>query len=344
MKIDMDYTINVLVSLLNIPSPSGNTKKAIDFVEREFNSLGLSTVKTEKGALIATIPGKNQEKEVTLSAHVDTLGGMVKEIKSNGRIKITQIGGYVWSTVEGEYVSIENSEGELYSGTILTTKASSHVHGKDSETLERNMDNMEIRLDEKVSSKEDVEKLGINVGDFVFFDPRVMVTESGFIKSRHLDDKAGVAALLAIAKYLTDNDIKPKYTTNFFISNYEEVGHGASAAIPEKTFEFVAIDMAAPGEGQTSDEFSVTICAKDSTGPYDLELKNRLVKLAKENNLNYKIDIYPYYGSDGSAALRAGYDFKVALIGPGVDASHSFERTHKEAIENTIKLSLLYLI
>lgn len=344
MKIDMDYTINVLVSLLNIPSPSGNTKKAIDFVEREFNSLGLSTVKTEKGALIATIPGKNQEKEVTLSAHVDTLGGMVKEIKSNGRIKITQIGGYVWSTVEGEYVSIENSEGELYSGTILTTKASSHVHGKDSETLERNMDNMEIRLDEKVSSKEDVEKLGINVGDFVFFDPRVMVTESGFIKSRHLDDKAGVAALLAIAKYLTDNDIKPKYTTNFFISNYEEVGHGASAAIPEKTFEFVAIDMAAPGEGQTSDEFSVTICAKDSTGPYDLELKNRLVKLAKENNLNYKIDIYPYYGSDGSAALTAGYDFKVALIGPGVDASHSFERTHKEAIENTIKLSLLYLI
>lgn len=344
MKIDMDYTINVLVSLLNIPSPSGNTKKAIDFVEREFNSLGLSTVKTEKGALIATIPGKNQEKEVTLSAHVDTLGGMVKEIKSNGRIKITQIGGYVWSTVEGEYVSIENSQGELYSGTILTTKASSHVHGKDSETLERNMDNMEIRLDEKVSSKEDVEKLGINVGDFVFFDPRVMVTESGFIKSRHLDDKAGVAALLAIAKYLTDNDIKPKYTTNFFISNYEEVGHGASAAIPEKTFEFVAIDMAAPGEGQTSDEFSVTICAKDSTGPYDLELKNRLVKLAKENNLNYKIDIYPYYGSDGSAALRAGYDFKVALIGPGVDASHSFERTHKEAIENTIKLSLLYLI
>lgn len=344
MKIDMDYTINVLVSLLNIPSPSGNTKKAIDFVEREFNSLGLYTVKTEKGALIATIPGKNQEKEVTLSAHVDTLGGMVKEIKSNGRIKITQIGGYVWSTVEGEYVSIENSQGELYSGTILTTKASSHVHGKDSETLERNMDNMEIRLDEKVSSKEDVEKLGINVGDFVFFDPRVMVTESGFIKSRHLDDKAGVAALLAIAKYLTDNDIKPKYTTNFFISNYEEVGHGASAAIPEKTFEFVAIDMAAPGEGQTSDEFSVTICAKDSTGPYDLELKNRLVKLAKENNLNYKIDIYPYYGSDGSAALRAGYDFKVALIGPGVDASHSFERTHKEAIENTIKLSLLYLI
>ncbi|SDW59967.1 M42 family metallopeptidase [Tepidimicrobium xylanilyticum] len=344
MKIDMNYVVDTLVSLLNIPSPSGNTKKAIEFVERELNSLGIATRKTEKGALIATILGKNQEKEITLSAHVDTLGGMVKEIKSNGRIKITQIGGYVWSTVEGEYVSIENSEGKLYTGTMLITKASSHVHGEEAETLERNMDNMEIRLDEKVSSKEDVEKLGINVGDFVFFDPRVVVTDSGFIKSRHLDDKAGVASLLGVAKYLIDNDIKPKYTTNFFISNYEEVGHGASAAIPEKTFEFIAIDMAAPGEGQTSDEFSVTICAKDSTGPYDIELKNKLIKLAKDNNLNYKIDIHPYYGSDGSAALRAGYDFKVGLIGPGVDASHSFERTHKEAIENTIKLSLLYLI
>ncbi|HSH37128.1 M42 family metallopeptidase [Schnuerera sp.] len=344
MKLDMNYVIDNLVSLLNIPSPSGNTKKAIDFVEKEFNSIGVSTYKTNKGALIATIPGKYQEKEITLSGHVDTLGGMVKEIKSNGRVKLTQIGGYVWSTIEGEYVNIQNSNGKLYSGTILTTKASSHVHGEKTKTLERNMDNMEIRLDEKVSSKEDIEKLGINVGDFIFFDPRTVVTESGFIKSRHLDDKAGVASLLGIAKYLIDNNIKPEYTTNFFISNYEEVGHGASAAIPEKTFEFIAIDMAAPGEGQTSDEHSVTICAKDSSGPYDLELKNKLVNLAKENNLNYKIDIYPYYGSDGSAALRAGYDFKVGLIGPGVDASHSFERTHKEAIENTIKLGLLYLI
>lgn len=344
MKLDMDYVINKLVNLLNIPSPSGNTKKAIDFVEKEFNSLGVPTYRTNKGALIATISGENQEKEITLSGHVDTLGGMVKEIKSSGRIKLTQIGGYVWSTIEGEYVNIENSNGKLYSGTILTTKASSHVHGEGTKTLERNMDNMEIRLDEKVSSKEDVEKLGINVGDFIFFDPRTVVTESGFVKSRHLDDKAGVVSLLGIAKYLIDNNIKPKYTTNFFISNYEEVGHGASAAIPEKTFEFIAIDMAAPGEGQTSDEYSVTICAKDSSGPYDLELKNKLVNLAKENDINYKIDIYPYYGSDGSAALRAGYDFKVGLIGPGVDASHSFERTHKDAIENTIKLGILYLI
>ncbi|MBZ2175661.1 M42 family metallopeptidase [Schnuerera sp. xch1] len=343
MELNVDYAVERLVSLLKIPSPSGNTKKAIDFVNEEFKTLGIRTYMTNKGALIATIRGKNQNKEVTLSAHVDTLGGMVKEIKSSGRIKFTQIGGYVMNTVEGEYVYIENSNNNLYSGTILTTKASSHVHGQETKEIERNMENMEIRLDEKVSSKKDIENLGINIGDYVFFEPRTTITNSGFIKSRHLDDKAGVASLLGIAKYLVDNNIKPKYTTNFFISNYEEVGHGASAAIPNKTFEFIAVDMAAPGKGQSSDEYSVTICAKDSSGPYDLELKKKLVNLAEKNDLSYKIDIYPYYGSDGSAALKSGYDIKVGLIGPGVDASHSFERTHKEAIENTVKLGILYL-
>jgi len=343
MNIDMNYVVDKLVALLNIPSPSGNTEKVIDFVEKEFKSLGITTNKTNKGALIATIAGENQDKEVTLSGHVDTLGAMVKEIKSNGRIKFTTIGGYSLNTVEGEYVYIESTNGKLYSGTILTTKSSIHVHGKETSSIERDMENMEIRIDENVSSKEEVEQLGINVGDFIFLDTRTTVTDSGFVKSRHLDDKAGVACILAIAKYMVENNIKPKYTTNFFISNYEEVGHGASASIPGKTFEFIAVDMAAPGQGQTSDEYSVTICAKDSTGPYDLNLKKKLIGLAKENGLNYKVDIYPNYGSDGSAALRSGYDIKVGLIGPGVDASHSFERTHRDALENTIKLGILYL-
>lgn len=343
MQISMDYVTDILYKLLNIPSPSGNTAKAIDFVENEFNSLGIKTYRTNKGALIGTIDGKDSNEEITLSGHVDTLGGMVKEIKSNGRLKITQIGGYPWNSIEGEYCTIESSDGNLYTGTILTTKASTHVHGDETSSTKRDEDSIEIRIDEKVKNNEDVEKLGISVGDYVFFDARAEITKSGFIKSRHLDDKAGVASILGIAKYLVDNNIVPNYTTNFFISNYEEVGHGASAAIPEKTTEFIAIDMAAPGEGQTSDEYSVTICAKDSTGPYDLELKKHLTKLAKDNNLNYKVDIYPYYGSDGSAALRAGHDFRVGLIGPGVDASHSFERTHREALENTIKLGILYL-
>lgn len=339
----MDYIINTLEELLKIPSPTGNTDLAVEYVEDKFKKLGIETRRSRKGALIASIEGKDKSKEVTLSAHVDTLGAMVKEIKGNGRLKISQLGGYAWNTIEGEHVSIDTLDGKTCTGTVMTTKASSHVHGSETSSIERNADNMEIRIDERVSSSEDVISLGINVGDFVNFDPRLVVTESGFIKSRHLDDKAGVVALLAIAKHLVDKDIRPNYSTNFFISTYEEVGHGAAASIPEKTFEMLAIDMAAPGDGQTSDEFSVTICAKDSSGPYDFELRKRLVALAKAENLSYKIDIYPYYGSDGSAALRAGYDFKVGLIGPGVDASHSFERTHKEAIENTIKLGVAYL-
>ncbi len=344
MKINVDKLTEKLETLLNISSPTGDTKEAIEYVEGEFKALGLNTYLTQKGALVATIEGKNTDQEVTLSGHVDTLGAMVKEIKANGRLKLTQLGGYVWDTVEGTYVTIKNSEGKRFTGTILTTKASSHVHGSGTKEVDRNDANLEVRIDEIVESADDVrEKLGIEVGDFVYLDPRCQVTESGYIKSRHLDDKAGVISILGMAEYLVENNIKPNYTTNFFISNYEEVGHGASAGIPEKTMEFIAVDMAAPGEGQTSHEQKVTICAKDSTGPYDLELKTRLVNLAKENNIDYVVDIYPFYGSDASAALRAGGMFKAGLIGPGVDASHSFERTHKDAIENTVKLGVAYL-
>lgn len=332
-----------LEELLLISSPTGNTDKAVEFLEKEFKKLKLEIKKNNKGNIFVTVPGRDTSKEVTVSAHVDTLGAMVKEIKSDGRLKLTQLGGYSYHSIEGEYVEIETMDGKIFTGTVMTNRASSHVHGSNLETVERNADNMEIRIDEKVNSSEDVLELGINVGDFVSFDPRTQVLDNGFIKSRHLDDKAGVISILFMLKEIVQKNLELNYTTNFFISHYEEVGHGSSASITEKTFEFLAIDMAAPGTGQTSDEFSVTICAKDSTGPYDLEMRKRLVNLSKENGINYKVDIYPFYGSDASAALRAGYDMKAALIGPGVDASHSFERTHIEAIENTIKLGLLYL-
>ena len=332
-----------LEELLNISSPTGNTGKAVNFLEEEFEKLNLDIVKNNKGNLMVSIPGRDTSKEITVSAHIDTLGGMVKEIKSNGRLKLTQLGGYSYNTIEGEYVEIETMDGEIYTGTVMTTKASSHVHGAELDKLERNISNMEIRIDERVETKEDVLELGISVGDFISFDPRTRVLDNGFVKSRHLDDKAGVIAILFMLKEIIEKNLTLNYTTNFFISHYEEVGHGSSASITDRTFEFLAIDMAAPGEGQTSDEFSVTICAKDSTGPYDLSMRKRLTELAKANGLNYKVDIYPFYGSDASAALRAGHDMKTALIGPGVDASHSFERTHIEAIENTIELGLLYL-
>lgn len=341
---NMDKLIKQLVEILNTPSPSGDTKKAVALVKGYFDALGVTTKYTNKGALIATIPGKDDSKHRVISAHVDTLGAMVKEIKSSGRLKMTQIGGYPWNAVEGEYCTISTSEGKTYSGTILTNKASSHVHGSESSSNKRNENSMEIRIDESVSSADDVRELGIEVGDFIYLDPRCQVTESGYIKSRHLDDKACVACLLAAAEEVVEKKLTPAYTTHFLISNYEEVGHGANSAIPEKTFEFLAVDMAAPGDGQTSHEHKVTICAKDSSGPYDLDVRKYLTQLAKDNKIDYVIDIYPYYGSDASAMLRAGHDIKHGLIGPGVDASHSFERTHKEGLEATTKLVLAYMM
>lgn len=336
----MEKHLDQLITLLNIESPTGNTGAAIDYVEQEFIELGLSTYKTPKGALVASIKGKVDDA-ITLSAHVDTLGAMVKEIKPNGMLKLTQLGGYAWATIEGEYVTINNGRQELATGTVLTTVASSHVNGSKTSTIERNEDTIEVRLDAKTSSAKETKALGIQVGDFVNFDPRTTLTETGFIKSRHLDDKACVVALLAVANTLKDTT--PHNTINFFISNYEEVGHGAAAGIPSNTKEFIALDMAAPGPGQESSEYAVTICTKDSSGPYDLKMRHKLEDLAKEKQIPYKLDIYPYYGSDASAALRAGGNFPCALIGPGVDASHSYERMHTEALQATIDLTLAYI-
>lgn len=339
----MKKYIKELETLLNLKSPTGHTKEGISYLQARFRDLGLKTYLTQKGALIAKLEGIETNREVTLAAHIDTLGAMVKDITSDGKIRLTQLGGYAWSTIEGEYVEIETLDGEFYEGTVLIDQASTHVHSSETSTIARTEKNITIRLDEDVKNKADILKLGINVGDFVHLDPRVRVNDNGFIKSRHLDNKAGVVALIAIAEHFVQEKIKPNFTTNFFISNYEEVGHGAAAGIPEKTTELIAVDMAAMGDGQSSDEFSVTICAKDSSGPYDYDLRKRLVKLAKNDMINYKVDIYPYYGSDGSAALKAGNDVRVALIGPGVHASHSFERTHQDAIDNTIKLGIAYL-
>lgn len=333
--------MNKLEELLNIPSPTGDTEEAVAFVEKEFKALKVPTERTNKGALLATIKGESEEA-ITFSAHVDTLGLMVKEVKSNGRLRISKVGGYAWTSVEGEYVTISTLEGKKYTGTVLSTKASTHIFADETNSMKRDDDNMEVRIDEKVKSKEDVEKLGIRVGDFCYLDPRAELTESGFVKSRHLDDKASVIILLMFAEKIMKKG-KPKNTINFLISNYEEVGHGAVARIPENTKVFFAVDMANPGPGQESSEYSVTITAKDSSGPYDLALRKELVALAEKHKISYKTDIYNYYGSDASAALRAGYDIRAALVGPGVDASHSMERTHKDAIDETVKLLVAYV-
>lgn len=335
--------LQLVNELVSIPSPTGYTDKIIAHVEQFLDEQGIAGKRNNKGALIATIPGADTSKQRMLTAHVDTLGAMVKEIKSNGRLKLSLIGGSRWNHLEGEYCHIFTDNSKIVTGTILMRQTSVHVY-KDAATTERNEDNIEVRLDEKVKDAADVKKLGINVGDFVAFDPRVKITPSGFIKSRHLDDKASVGILLYLLREIKEHNVTLPYTTHFLISNNEEVGYGGNSNIPPEVVEYLAVDMGAVGDGQTSDEYSVSICAKDSSGPYNYRLRQRLVELAEEHEINYQIDIYPYYGSDASAALSAGHDLIHGLIGPGIDASHAFERTHVDSLINTAKLTYYYLM
>jgi putative aminopeptidase FrvX len=335
-------TMNLIKELVSIPSPSGNTNHVINYVEKFLKEFNVETTRNRKGGLIATIPGKDTAQHRMLTAHVDTLGAMVKEIKPSGRLKIDLIGGFKYNSIEGEYCLIETSSGKKISGTILMHQQSVHVY-KDAGKAERNIDNIEVRIDEKVHTANEVRALGIEVGDFVSFDPRVEITESGYIKSRHLDDKASVAILLQLMKEIKTQNIVLPYTTHFLISNNEEIGYGGNSNITPETVEYLAVDMGAMGDGQSTDEYTVSICAKDASGPYHYELRKKLVQLCEENDIQYKIDLYPFYGSDASAAIRSGHDIVHGLIGPGIDSSHAFERTHQSSLENTAKLLFHYV-
>ena len=343
-QIDSEYLLNILINLLNTPSPTGFTGDVIDLVSQTMAEFPfLSPKQTRKGALIATWKGSSNDSPHALTAHADTLGAMVKEIKSNGRLKLTKIGGFAWNTVEGEGCTIFTSQGNTFRGSVLLSKASGHVHGSKVNDLKREDSNMEVRLDARTTDAEQTRDFGVQVGDFVAFDPRVEAL-NGFVRSRHLDDKACVACIFTAIKALHYADQQPSQTTTFHISNYEEVGHGAASGFPADLAELITVDMAAVGEGRTSDEFHTTLCVKDSGGPYHHGLNQKLRQLAEEYQIPYKVDIYPYYGSDGEAFWRAGGDVAVALIGPGVDASHNYERTHLEALTATTQWLIAYLL
>lgn len=334
--------MQLIHELVSIPSPTGYTDRIIDHIGAKLDELGIAYEKSRKRGLIATLPGKNDAAQRLVSAHVDTLGAMVKEIKGSGRLRLALIGGSQWAHLEGEYCQVFTSSGSTYTGTILMHQTAVHVY-RDSAKAERNQDNMEVRLDAKVSSPEDVRRLGIQVGDFVAFDPRPEILPNGYIKSRHLDDKAGAGVLLYLLQEIQENGLQLPYTTHFLFSNYEEAGHGGSSNVPAEVVEYLAVDMGAIGDGQSGDEFSVSICAMDSSGPYDYQLRRHLEKIAQEKEIAYKLDVFPYYASDASAALRAGHDVVHGLIGPGIDASHAFERTHVDGVINTAKLAYHYL-
>lgn len=336
----INYIIQTLEKLVNIPSPSGYTKDVMEYVKTEAESFGYMSQFSHKGGLIISVKGKNSDT-VGLSAHVDTLGAMVRSIDSEGAIKFTLVGGYTMHSVEGAYCQIHTRQGQTYSGTILIKSSSVHSYD-DAKTMERTDRNMLVRIDEPVKSREDVVALGINNGDYISFDPKFQCTDNGFIKSRHLDDKASVAVILGMLKEMSERKVRPSNNLKILISNYEEVGFGASW-LPQDIKEFLAVDMGAIGDDLNGSEYKVSICAKDSRGPYDYEMTNRLIALAKENNIDYVVDIFPHYGSDVSAALAGGNDIRGALIGQGVHASHGMERTHKSGIENTLKLLKAYV-
>ena len=340
MKLDRKYILELANEILLIPSPSGYSKEIIPRIKQEAEKYNLQTEQTKKGNLIITYPGQT-DYTLGLCVHVDTLGAMVRSISGNGDIKFTAIGGPLWATLDGEYCTIKTRENKTYTGTFLSTSPAVHVY-KDAKSKDRDPEHMYVRIDEVVRTKQDVLDLGIEVGNFIFFDPKTTITDSGFVKSRFLDDKINVASIFGMIKYLKENKLTPKQSIKFIISTYEEVGHGASY-IPELD-EMIAVDMGCIGDDLSCTEFDVSICAKDSTGPYDYDITNQLVAIAKSNNLNHAVDIYPFYGSDVSSSLRGGNDIKGGLCGPGVHASHGMERTHIDGIEATIKLLLHYVL
>lgn len=329
--------LKLFEQIMNIPSPTGYTNKIISFLEEYINELGYKTYKNKKGNLIVEVKGESNYT-IGLSAHVDTLGLMVRSIRGDGNLNFTKLGGPILATYDGEYCTVHTRDNKKYSGTILSTSPSVHVY-PDASSKSRDENNMYIRLDELVYNKKDTENLGISNGDFVSINPKFEITESGFVKTRFLDDKASAFILLEVLKYYQNKT--PKQNLKVIFTTFEEVGHGASN-IPDVD-ELLAIDMGCIGSDLSCTEEMVSICAKDSGGPYDYDMTTNLINLAKENNLKYAVDIYPFYSSDGTAALRAGNDIKCALIGSGIGASHGMERTHINGILNTYKLILAYI-
>jgi len=347
MNFNAEYFKKVLVDVLAVDSPIGFTHDAIAHVKSMVDDMGYDSYLTNKGNLVLDIKGQS-DKAVGISAHIDTLGLVVKAIKDDGTLSFTRVGGATLATLDGEYCKVYTRCGKVYTGTILSNSPSSHVYD-DAETLTRNSTkNLHIRLDVAKDGaypdKEYVEGLGILAGDFICYDPKTQICSDGFIKSRFLDDKSGVALILTMLKYFKDENIIPRDNLCVIFSTYEEMGHGL-AHLPnsDKISEFVAIDMGCIGDDLGGSEFAVSICAKDSGGPYDYELTSRLIGFAKEAGLNFAVDTYVYYGSDVTAAYRAGHDFKGALIGPGIAASHGMERCHIDGCENAWKLLYLYL-
>lgn len=332
-----DYAWEQTAALLAIDSPSGYTRRAAEWVRDAFAGLGFPAKITVKGGVLADLGGVDDRDSLLLEAHADTLGGMVCAIKGSGRLKLTSLGGMSANNGEAENVRVYTREGKVIEGTLQLCNASAHVND-DYNGVKRSFDTTEVVLDEPVESAADTKKLGIQVGDIVCFDPRTRRTASGYLKSRFLDDKLSVGILLGFAKYLKDKGITPARKIYVHVTVYEEVGHGGSGSVPEGVTEAISVDMGCVGDGLDCTERQVSICAKDSGGPYSYEVVGKLIDAAKKTGADYAVDVYPHYGSDVEATLRSGVDIRHGLIGAGVYASHGYERSHIDGVLNTLKV------
>ena len=339
----MEYIKKKLEELLTIGSPTGYTGEVSEYLVKELCALGYSPTLTRKGGALCNLGGLDGQDALCLLAHTDTLGGMVSEVKENGRLRITPLGGLMPQNTEGENCTVHTREGRQITGCLQLENASVHVN-KDYRTIVRSFENMEVLLDEQASSKKETCALGVETGDIVCFDPRLVITPSGYIKSRFLDDKLSVAILLGFARYLKEENITPRRRLFLHITVFEEVGHGACASVPEGVTELLSVDMGCVGTGLACTEKQVSICVKDSAGPYHYDMTKKLVSLARERGISYAADVYPSYGSDADAALKAGYDVRHGLIGAGVYASHGYERSHVEGVKNTFDLICAYAL
>lgn len=334
-----EYYFNAAKDIFSTPSPSGYYREIEEVLKAYAKSLGVLFERTKKGCFVLTLEGKSK-RALGFSAHADTLGAMIRAIKGD-KIFFSKIGGPILSTFDGEYCTVITREGKKYGGTFLSLTPSVHVY-EDCDVTPHNDGNMYVRLDENVKNPEDFKALGIQNGDYIALDAKTEVTKSGFLKSRFIDDKASVAAFLTAIKIIKDANFTPDFTLKFMVTMYEEVGHGASW-VPPEIERLLCVDMGCIGKDLTCTEHMVSICAKDSHGPYDYDFTSELIALAKKHSLNYAVDVYPHYGSDADAMWAAGHDIPAALIGTGVHASHGMERTHFDGIKNTLALMLLFI-
>ena len=337
-----EFAATKACELLAIDSPSGYTRKAADWVKEAFSSLGFDAQLTTKGGVLVNLGGADEKDALLLEAHTDTLGAMVAEVKANGRLRLTPLGGMRAENAETENVRVHTRTGRIIEGTVQLCNASVHVNGQYGET-KRSFDTVEAVLDEDVKTADETRALGVEVGDIVCFEPRTRITSSGYIKSRFLDDKLSVGVLLGLAKYLHDTGKMPARRVYAHVTVYEEVGHGGAGSVPSGVSEAISVDMGCVGDGLTCTEKQVSICVKDSGGPYSYEVVGKLIDAAKKEGADYTLDVYPHYGSDVEATLRAGFDIRHGLIGPGVYASHGYERSHLDGVEHTLRVLKGYL-